>query len=129
MDLESRLRLAGDVPAVEEFLSSTAGRLHHRDQDPDGLGRRRGERAQRGKCGDGGKGGGDQPTVTPQLVARGTQPTAGRRESREHAPTLGRTGVLPLGLSTGESAAGCQPQVSAAGSTADAASPIARSTR
>ncbi|BBC30571.1 MULTISPECIES: hypothetical protein [Streptomyces] len=37
MDLESRLRLAGDVPAVEEFLSSTAGRLHHRDQDPDGL--------------------------------------------------------------------------------------------
>jgi hypothetical protein len=37
VDLESRLRLAGDVPAVEEFLSSTAGRLHNRDQDPDGL--------------------------------------------------------------------------------------------
>lgn len=37
MDLESRLRLAGDVPAVEEFLALTAGRLHRRDQDPDGL--------------------------------------------------------------------------------------------
>jgi hypothetical protein len=37
VDLESRLRLAGDVRAVEDFLALTAGRLHHRDQDPDGL--------------------------------------------------------------------------------------------
>ncbi|GAA2103632.1 hypothetical protein GCM10009759_39240 [Kitasatospora saccharophila] len=37
MDLESNLRLADDVPAVEAFLASTAGRLHHREQDPDGL--------------------------------------------------------------------------------------------
>lgn len=37
MDLESRLRLERDIPPVEEFLSSTGGVLHRRDQDPDGL--------------------------------------------------------------------------------------------
>ncbi|MGW1966228.1 hypothetical protein ACWCPD_38945 [Streptomyces sp. NPDC001935] len=37
MDLESRLRLENDVPVVEEFLALTAGRLHRRDEDPDGL--------------------------------------------------------------------------------------------
>lgn len=36
MDLESRLRLERDVPAVEAFLASTAGELVHRDEDPDG---------------------------------------------------------------------------------------------
>lgn len=34
-------------------------------------------------------------------MAYGAEPAAGRRESREHAPTLGRSGVLPLGPSTG----------------------------
>ena len=34
-------------------------------------------------------------------MAYGAEPAAGRRESREHAPTLGRTGVFPLGPSTG----------------------------
>lgn len=34
-------------------------------------------------------------------MAYGSEPAARRRESREHAPTLGRAGVLPLGLSTG----------------------------
>lgn len=37
MDLESRLRLERDIPPVEEFLSSTGGALHRRDQDPPGL--------------------------------------------------------------------------------------------
>jgi hypothetical protein len=34
-------------------------------------------------------------------VAYGAQPAPRRRESREHAPTLGRAGGPPLGLSTG----------------------------
>jgi hypothetical protein len=37
VDLESRLRLERDIPPVEEFLSSTGGAVHRRDQDPDGL--------------------------------------------------------------------------------------------
>lgn len=37
MDLESRLRLEGDAPAVEEFLASVAGQLHRREEDPLGL--------------------------------------------------------------------------------------------
>ncbi|MBY8882717.1 hypothetical protein [Actinacidiphila acidipaludis] len=37
MDLESRLRLEDDVPAVEEFLAEAAGHLHHRGQDDPGL--------------------------------------------------------------------------------------------
>jgi hypothetical protein len=56
------------------------------------------ERAQHRKCR---QGCGDRSAAAPQLVAYGAESAAGRRESREHAPTLGRTGVLPLGLSTG----------------------------
>lgn len=34
-------------------------------------------------------------------MAHGAKPASRRRESREHPPTLGRTGRLLLGLSTG----------------------------
>jgi hypothetical protein len=37
MDIESEIALGRDVPAVEEFLSSTAGRLVRRDEDAAGL--------------------------------------------------------------------------------------------
>ncbi|HCT80363.1 MAG TPA: hypothetical protein DGG94_01025 [Micromonosporaceae bacterium] len=37
MDIESTIALARDVPAVEEFLSSTGGRLVHMDDDEAGL--------------------------------------------------------------------------------------------
>jgi hypothetical protein len=37
MDIESLMGLARDVPAVEEYLSSTGGRLVRRDQDEAGL--------------------------------------------------------------------------------------------
>lgn len=37
MDIESTITLERDVPPVEEFLSSTGGRLVHREEDPVGL--------------------------------------------------------------------------------------------
>lgn len=37
MDLESRLRLEQDAPAVEDFLAMTGGGLHHPDQSAPGL--------------------------------------------------------------------------------------------
>ncbi|WP_199512177.1 hypothetical protein [Nucisporomicrobium flavum] len=37
MDIESVIALGRDVPPVEEFLSSTGGRLVHREEDPLGL--------------------------------------------------------------------------------------------
>jgi hypothetical protein len=37
VDIESTLALVRDVPPVEEFLSSTGGRLVHRDDDDAGL--------------------------------------------------------------------------------------------
>ena len=37
MDLESRLRLERDAPAVEDFLAETSGGLHHPDQSAPGL--------------------------------------------------------------------------------------------
>lgn len=37
MDLESRLRLAADLPAVEAYLASCGGGVRLRDDDPPGL--------------------------------------------------------------------------------------------
>ncbi|CUR57478.1 hypothetical protein NOCA1130049 [metagenome] len=93
-----RERAADEVAALEQ---RPRGQVTRSDQHLDGVRLRWGDRAEAAHCRDGHQGGGEPASAAAQLVAYGTQPASRRRESREHAPTLGRTARPALALSTG----------------------------